>query len=73
MTAQRSMTVDLDMLRKAGATWARKSQDRYFATLALRQEILKAHESGASLRQIAEASGLSHQRVHQIVTKGENQ
>lgn len=26
-----------------------------------------AHESGVSMRQIAEAAGLSHQRVHQIL------
>lgn len=32
--------------------------------------IQAAHEDGLTLRAIAEAAGLSHQRVHQIVRSG---
>lgn len=32
------------------------------------REIMKLHRSGASLREIAEGLGMSHQRVHQIVS-----
>nr|MBA3690480.1 hypothetical protein [Actinomycetota bacterium] len=32
------------------------------------REIVKLHRSGMSLREIAEGLGISHQRVHQIVT-----
>jgi DNA-binding CsgD family transcriptional regulator len=32
------------------------------------REIVKLHRSGVSLREIAEGLGISHQRVHQIVT-----
>jgi len=34
---------------------------------SFRLAILKAHESGASLRQIGEAAGLSHVRILKIV------
>ncbi len=32
------------------------------------RELVKLHRSGMSLREIAEALGISHQRVHQIVS-----
>ena len=32
------------------------------------REVVKLHRSGVSLREIAEALGISHQRVHQIVS-----
>jgi len=32
------------------------------------REIIKLHRSGVSLREIAEVLGISHQRVHQIVS-----
>lgn len=37
---------------------------------AYHREVLKLHRSGASLREIAENLGISHQRVHQIVSPG---
>lgn len=35
------------------------------------REIVKLHRSGVSLREIAEGLGVSHQRVHQIVSPSE--
>lgn len=37
------------------------------------REIVKLHRSGMSLREIAEGLGMSHQRVHQIVSPHEDQ
>jgi hypothetical protein len=37
------------------------------ARAELERAIVQAHERGDSLRTIAEAAGLSHQRVHQII------
>ena len=39
--------------------------------VAYHQAIRRLHSSGASMREIAEALDLSHQRVHQIVNEGE--
>jgi hypothetical protein len=37
------------------------------------REIVKLHRSGLSLREIADALGISHQRVHQIVSPPEEE
>jgi hypothetical protein len=39
----------------------------YRAKVAYHQAIRRLHAAGGSLREIAEALGLSHQRVHQII------
>lgn len=44
---------------------AERARDEYH------REIVKLHRSGASLREIAEGLGVSHQRVHQIVSPRE--
>lgn len=48
----------------AGLTWARRE---------LHQAIRDAHQAGHSMRAIAEAAGISHQRVAQLLKKGEGQ
>ena len=40
--------------------------------VAYHREIVKLHRSGASLREIADGLGMSHQRVHQIVSPHED-
>jgi len=45
----------------------RAAQRRVSVEEAFRQAVLEAHASGESLRAIAEAAGLSHVRVLQIV------
>jgi hypothetical protein len=54
----------------------RRLRDEYEAALddaerlrdAYHREVVKLHRSGVSLREIAENLGISHQRVHQIVS-----
>ena len=47
------------------------------ASLAVRfreqmlEAILAAHKEGHSMREIAEAVGMSHQRIHQLLKKAE--
>ena len=41
------------------------------ARAELRQAIVKAHQAGYSYRAIAQAAGISHQRVAQLVQKEE--
>ncbi len=56
----------------------RRLRDEYEAALdeaerarrAYHRGIVELHRSGVSLREIAEGLGLSHQRVHQIVSPG---
>jgi DNA-binding IclR family transcriptional regulator len=35
---------------------------------AFHQSVIAAHQAGCSVRQIAERVGMSHQRIHQIVS-----
>jgi hypothetical protein len=64
------MTID-----EAALAEARKAQDRLLelqrdaerARVDYHHEIRRLHAAGGSLREIADALGLSHQRVHQIV------
>jgi hypothetical protein len=46
---------------------SRASQDRMVAELRLHEAILEASRLGVSMRLIASAVGLSHQRIHQII------
>jgi hypothetical protein len=54
--------------RRCGKTDLAKITKAAEAALKARDEAIRqAHKNGASLRQIAKATGLSHQRIHQIV------
>jgi hypothetical protein len=67
------MPLDREVLRQA-----REARDRAFdlqygadqAQVEYQHAIRRLHGTGASLREIAEALGLSYQRVHQIVDRG---
>ncbi len=64
------MTVDEATLREAQQTRDRLIELEFEADRArasYQHAIRRLHASGASLREIADALGLSHQRVHQIV------
>jgi hypothetical protein len=64
------MTLDEELLaatRKAGAASA-AAQDRADVAKAIyHHSVLTLHRAGGSMREIAEALSMSHQRVHQIV------
>ena len=67
------MALDEALLREA-----RRTRDRVIELLHEAERarvdhhyaVRRLHASGASMRQIAEALGLSHQRIHQIVDEG---
>lgn len=59
----------LERVATAGSA-ASRARNRATATReALEREIRAAHRAGASLRAIAEAAGISFQRVQQILTR----
>lgn len=69
----RHMTLDHELLRKARETRDLALDLQYEADQAqvgYQHAIRQLHAAGASLREIAEALGLSYQRVHQIVDLG---
>ena len=45
----------------------RARRNRETAASEFRAAVLQAHEAGESLRAIAEAAGVSHVRVHQLL------
>jgi hypothetical protein len=64
------MTLEEGLLRRATETRDRLIELEYEtdrARLSYQHAIRRLHAAGGSLRDIAEALGLSHQRVHQIV------
>src|SRR5262245_43425953 len=64
------MTIDPELLNKARTTAEHLGEAERQATLARGEyhtAIRRLHLAGGSLREIAEALGLSHQRVQQIV------
>ena len=64
------MPLDADLLNQAKTTEARAIDAEYravFARAEFHQAVRRLQLAGASLREIADALGLSHQRVHQIV------
>lgn len=64
------MTLDEDILRdvEAAREHLESLEDKaYEARATLHQSIRRLHATGASLREMAIALGMSHQRVHQII------
>jgi len=64
------MTLDESLLRsarEAGARWADGQHRAELAKADYHHTIRRLHVTGASLREIAEALNISHQRVHQII------
>jgi ribosomal protein S14 len=69
----RQMPVDDELLAEASAAAARVTEveDQLEAVKAeYRLVVRRLHLAGASMREIAEALGISHQRVHQIIDGG---
>ncbi|MFD9704597.1 ClpX C4-type zinc finger protein [Lentzea sp. NPDC059081] len=64
------MTLDEDLLaaaRKAGTASAAAQGQADIAKAVYHHSVLRLHRAGGSMREIAEALKMSHQRVHQIV------
>lgn len=64
------MSLDEDVLRDVEAarcTLEALEDQAYEARAAFHQAIRRLHASGGSMREIATALGMSHQRVHQII------
>ncbi len=69
----RQMPVDQNLLAEASAaarrvTGLEDQLDR--AKAEYRRAVRRLHLAGASMREIAEALGISHQRIHQIIEDG---
>jgi hypothetical protein len=70
MTQWSTMALDEGLLgqaRVAATGWADAQQQASLAKEAYHQSVRRLYLTGASMREIAEALGLSHQRVHQII------
>ncbi|SER62980.1 ClpX C4-type zinc finger [Lentzea xinjiangensis] len=64
------MTLDEELLaaaRKAGTAAATAQSQADIAKAVYHHTVLRLHRAGGSMREIAEALKMSHQRVHQIV------
>lgn len=64
------MTLDEDLLaaaRRAGTASAAAQDQADIAKAVYHHAVLRLHRAGGSMREIAEALTMSHQRVHQIV------
>lgn len=64
------MTLDEELLtaaRKAAADAAAAQSQADIAKAVYHHTVLRLHRAGGSMREIAEALKISHQRVHQIV------
>jgi DNA-directed RNA polymerase specialized sigma24 family protein len=67
------MPVDKDLLAEANAAAGRVAglEDQLEEAKAeYRQKVRRLHLAGASMREVAEALGVSHQRIHQIIEEG---
>jgi hypothetical protein len=65
------MTLDEELLRQArdaSTRWAAAEDRAGLAKAEYHHAVRRLHTAGGSLREIAEALALSHQRVHQITT-----
>src|SRR5262245_25148648 len=64
------MALDSELLKKAqtaGARFAEAERQALLARADYHTAIRRLHLSGGSFRELAQALGLSHQRIHQIV------
>ncbi|HUQ60325.1 ClpX C4-type zinc finger protein [Lentzea sp.] len=64
------MTLDEELLaaaRRAGTASAAAQDQADIAKAVYHHSVLRLHRAGGSMREIAEALKMSHQRVHQIV------
>ena len=64
------MTLDEELLaaaRRAGTMAAAAQDQADIAKATYHHSVLRLHRAGGSMREIAEALKISHQRVHQIV------
>ena len=64
------MTLDEELLaaaRRAGTVAAAAQEQADVAKAVYHHSVLRLHRAGGSMREIAEALKISHQRVHQIV------
>lgn len=69
----RQMPVDQNLLAEASAAAGRVTglEDQLEAAKAeYRRTVRRLHLAGASMREVAEALGISHQRIHQIIEDG---
>lgn len=69
----RQMPVDQDLLAEASAAADRVTEledELEGAKADYRRVVRRLHLAGASMREVAEALGISHQRVHQITEEG---
>jgi hypothetical protein len=67
------MVVDENLLAKTSAALAQVTEledQLEEAKAEYRREVRRLHLTGASMREVAEALGISHQRVHQIIDDG---
>ena len=69
----RQMPVDQNLLTEATTAAGRVTEleDQLEGAKAeYRQKVRRLHLAGASMREVAEALGISHQRIHQIIEEG---
>lgn len=69
----RQMPVDQDLLAEASVAADRVTELEEAlegAKADYRRAVRRLHLEGASMREVAEALGISHQRVHQIIEEG---
>ncbi len=66
----RQMAVDQDLLTETSAAASRVTElekQLEAAKAEYRRAVRRLHLAGASMREVAEALGVSHQRIHQII------
>src|SRR5689334_12726948 len=59
----------LEQARKAGERVAEAERDALLARAEYHTYVRRLHLAGASLREVADALGLSHQRIQQMVNR----
>jgi len=63
--------MSLEEVTATALNYGRATMARDHARLQLERAICQAHKDGETLRAIADAADMSHQRVHQIVKNRE--
>jgi hypothetical protein len=62
----------LDAVKKARAEFEVRQDEVQVAKDAYYRAVRRLHESGMPLREVADALGLSHQRVHQMIAESQD-